>query len=541
MKTVRIILAVIALSLVTMVAFAQSGAVNTTNLRGRLSDTTTLVAPSGYGSFYYNVPKTQWWIVENGTKRRAFPGLFTSTAQGLTPASGGGSSNFLRADGTWAAPAGGISGSGTNTYVTYWTGTSAISGEAGFTYNAGSNTLQVPSGIFSTDLYATYLTATRIPIAGTSGRFEDVANLTWDTSGDRMIVTNDAGTLTTYSYGGETTWDEPAASDFVTVSVGTATTPYITIDQGVETSTLSATLLGGTSGFQVNASGGDLLLSSTSDDVNISPAINDNAVITTTGIGDVSLVSADNITVTPTNDFIVTATDDVFINGIDIEIIGSGAVTMGSTSLPVKLDAGTNEIEQTFNAGTRMDATGYDIDANSGGTGSFDVNANTSVVFLAGTTFSSTTTTGNISFSSADDFTVGAVNDIGLTAEANVTVAANAGNITLTPSSLNDLNTATRFNTSINNGGTALKHGRVTTGSITGLSTVGTVTLTWSGSAFADTNYTCNCSLVVVNPGATGLFIKNIDSITTTTVVIKVVNDHADPLTGTIHCIAMHD
>lgn len=32
--------------------------------------------------------------------------LFSSTLQGLTPLSGGGSTNFLRADGTWAAPAG---------------------------------------------------------------------------------------------------------------------------------------------------------------------------------------------------------------------------------------------------------------------------------------------------------------------------------------------------------------------------------------------------------------------------------------------------
>jgi len=36
--------------------------------------------------------------------------LFTSLLQGLTPASGGGTTNFLRADGTWAAPAGGGGG-----------------------------------------------------------------------------------------------------------------------------------------------------------------------------------------------------------------------------------------------------------------------------------------------------------------------------------------------------------------------------------------------------------------------------------------------
>jgi hypothetical protein len=36
--------------------------------------------------------------------------IFSSTDAGLAPASGGGTSNFLRADGTWAAPAGGGGG-----------------------------------------------------------------------------------------------------------------------------------------------------------------------------------------------------------------------------------------------------------------------------------------------------------------------------------------------------------------------------------------------------------------------------------------------
>lgn len=38
----------------------------------------------------------------------AFLNTFTSSLQGLVPASGGGTSNFLRADGTWAAPGGGF-------------------------------------------------------------------------------------------------------------------------------------------------------------------------------------------------------------------------------------------------------------------------------------------------------------------------------------------------------------------------------------------------------------------------------------------------
>jgi hypothetical protein len=47
--------------------------------------------------------------------------LFSSTAAGLTPASGGGTSNFLRADGTWVTPPGG-GGSGNQQYaIGYWT------------------------------------------------------------------------------------------------------------------------------------------------------------------------------------------------------------------------------------------------------------------------------------------------------------------------------------------------------------------------------------------------------------------------------------
>ena len=44
-----------------------------------------------------------------GTQATTLLNLFTSTLKGLVPASGGGTSNFLRADATWAAPPGGAS------------------------------------------------------------------------------------------------------------------------------------------------------------------------------------------------------------------------------------------------------------------------------------------------------------------------------------------------------------------------------------------------------------------------------------------------
>lgn len=43
---------------------------------------------------------------------------FTSIASGIVPASGGGTTNFLRADGTWAAPAGG-GGAAASAYVNF--------------------------------------------------------------------------------------------------------------------------------------------------------------------------------------------------------------------------------------------------------------------------------------------------------------------------------------------------------------------------------------------------------------------------------------
>ena len=47
--------------------------------------------------------------VLTGTQATALLNAFTSGLQGVAPASGGGTTNFLRADGAWAAPAGGVS------------------------------------------------------------------------------------------------------------------------------------------------------------------------------------------------------------------------------------------------------------------------------------------------------------------------------------------------------------------------------------------------------------------------------------------------
>jgi hypothetical protein len=72
---------------------------------------------------------------------------FTSGAKGLAPASGGGTSNFLRADGTWAAPGGG-SGSpgGANTNIQF-NNSGAFGGSADLTWDDTLKLMDVQGGL----------------------------------------------------------------------------------------------------------------------------------------------------------------------------------------------------------------------------------------------------------------------------------------------------------------------------------------------------------------------------------------------------------
>lgn len=87
--------------------------------------------------------------LQHGGAPVPFGTVFTDTLKGLTPASGGGTTNFLRADGTWAAPAGTIGGSIATTQVAVGSGTNTIGGSAGLTYASGTlstGVLQVAGG-----------------------------------------------------------------------------------------------------------------------------------------------------------------------------------------------------------------------------------------------------------------------------------------------------------------------------------------------------------------------------------------------------------
>jgi hypothetical protein len=105
---------------------------------------------------------------------------FTSTNQGTVPASGGGTTNFLRADGTFAAPPA-TAPAGSNTQIQY-NNAGAFGGSANFTYTVGTSRLSVPN------------------LTLTSGSLISSAPFTLNVTGGDATYTC-AGNLTFYSTG----------------------------------------------------------------------------------------------------------------------------------------------------------------------------------------------------------------------------------------------------------------------------------------------------------------------------------------------------
>jgi hypothetical protein len=110
-----------------------AGAVTIANSAVTLGKMANLAANSIIGN---NTGSPATPIALTTAQTTAMLNLFTSTLQGLAPASGGGTTNFLRADGTWAAPAGGggLSGSGTANEIAYFTAPTTLASLTTATY-----------------------------------------------------------------------------------------------------------------------------------------------------------------------------------------------------------------------------------------------------------------------------------------------------------------------------------------------------------------------------------------------------------------------
>lgn len=106
----------------------------------RADGTWTLPAGTATNITYTTATRT----INSSSGTGAVLPLVASGAAGLAPASGGGTTNFLRADGSWAAPPGGAGGTpGGSSGQVQWNNDGAFGASADFTWNNTSKVLYV--------------------------------------------------------------------------------------------------------------------------------------------------------------------------------------------------------------------------------------------------------------------------------------------------------------------------------------------------------------------------------------------------------------
>jgi hypothetical protein len=152
-----------------------------------------------------------------------------------------------------------------------------ITGEAGFTYNATSNELTIPSATISD------LTSGRVVLAGTSGAIEDSGNLTFD--GSTLAVTGSITTSSNVDIADAGSLRVGTGNDFTINHDGTNTaitngTGLLTID-GTATSAIRVNEAGANVDFVVEGDTNTALLTvdASQDNVGIGGAPNANAIL----------------------------------------------------------------------------------------------------------------------------------------------------------------------------------------------------------------------------------------------------------------------
>lgn len=108
-----------------------------------------------------------------GTQATALLDVFTTSLKGLVPSSGGGTTNFLRADGTWAAPGGGGGSPGGSTTQIQFNDGGAFGGDPDLTWDKTTNDLVLGG----TDTGITLAAITNEPSAPASGNLHYYAKL----------------------------------------------------------------------------------------------------------------------------------------------------------------------------------------------------------------------------------------------------------------------------------------------------------------------------------------------------------------------------
>jgi len=132
-----------------------------------------------------------WAIVAGGTS----PALFTSSTSGIVPASGGGTVNYLRADGTWTTVSASAAwGSITGTLSSQTDLNTALNGKQATL--GGTGFVKSTAGVISYDTSTYYLASNPSGYTSNLGTVTSVAALTLGTTGTDLSSTVATGTTT---------------------------------------------------------------------------------------------------------------------------------------------------------------------------------------------------------------------------------------------------------------------------------------------------------------------------------------------------------
>lgn len=150
------------------------------------------------------------------TQATALLNTFTTSLKGLAPASGGGTTNYLRADGTWAAPpgttnqtitlSGDVTGSGTTAITTTIANLAVTDGKIAATtisYGKLATAAIATSSEFRSNTASKLLDAAGVWSAADYATLTDAANISWAMSGGINFVV---------TLGGNRTFDNPTAT-----------------------------------------------------------------------------------------------------------------------------------------------------------------------------------------------------------------------------------------------------------------------------------------------------------------------------------------
>lgn len=159
----------------------------------------------------------------------------TASVKGLMPASGGGTTNFLRADGTWAAPAGGA----TYAYgqlISDYTLTSQTAAQKLFDFSAnGALTLSTGRYLFRAIIYLTGMSATSGNAAFSFAGTATLANILYHVTGIDNSTPLNAG-----ARGGSASVTSASAASMVTAATGTG---LVAIIEGMVNVTVTGTVI----------------------------------------------------------------------------------------------------------------------------------------------------------------------------------------------------------------------------------------------------------------------------------------------------------